>query len=94
MPTATITAVTAIIIAGLAGGGGQARGFLLEIIGQAQRHQLDPGEAFDVAQIGLFIGRDKADRNTIGPGAGGAANAVHILFRHIGHFIVINVGNA
>ena len=71
----------------------QAGGFLLEVFRQRQRHQLHAGQLFDVAQVGLFIGSHQAQRDTIRPGARGAADAVDVLLGHIGHFEVEHVAD-
>jgi len=68
---------------GLAGGSGQAGGFLEEVLGQRLGFQLHAGELFDVAQVRLFVGSDKARRHAVSPGARGAADAVDVLLRHV-----------
>src|SRR5262249_10286713 len=68
----------------LARGQRQARRFLGEVGRQRQGVKLDAGQLLDVAQIGLFVGRDEAHRNAVGAGTRGAADAVDILLRDIG----------
>ena len=93
---ACISLFTARILFGfgrLASGQGQPCGFLLKVIGQAQRHQLDPGQALDIAQIGLFVRRAEADCDAVRPGARGAPDPVDILFGHIGQLKVEHVAD-
>ena len=55
-------ALLALGLLGFARRRGQARRLACEILGQRQRHQLDAGQPLDVAQVGLLVGRDEADR--------------------------------
>ena len=52
------------------------------------------GQAFDVAEVGLFLAVNERDRNAFGTGARGAANTMNVAFRHIGEFVVHDVADA
>ena len=50
------------------------------------------GEALDFHHETFFIQANQADSFTTGAGAASPANAVHVVFRHIGNFVIYNVG--
>ena len=77
-----------------AGRGGQAGGFLEEILGQRGREQLHFREPFDIAQIVALVGGHVRDRDPVGAVARGAPDPVHVLLGHIGHFKVEHVAHA
>ena len=100
--SATKTTRIAILAAGIlfqlslaaARRGGQAGGFLLEVLGQGRAGQSHPGQPFDVFQVRFFVRRNKAQRNAVGAGPRGAADPVDVLFRHVGHFKVEHVAHS
>ena len=49
------------------------------------------GEFFNVLHEAFFIQTHQADRIAIFASAAGAANAVHVILAHIGHFVVHHV---
>src|SRR5215510_1278826 len=60
-------------------------------VGRRDRH---PDQSFDVAQESGFLGIAKRDRNPVGAGAGGAADAVHVAFRNVRQVVIDDVADA
>ena len=48
-------------------------------------------EALDVLHEAFFVQAHQIDRSAIGPGAAGAADAVYVVFAHVGNFVVHDV---
>src|SRR5262249_8862017 len=60
-------------------------------VGRRDRHADQP---FDVAQKSLLFGIAEGDRDTIGAGACGAADAVHITLRDVGQVVIDHMADA
>ena len=102
---ATLTLATALAgaVARLAfgrmrtGRSGRGRGlawFALPVgalVGRRQRHANQP---LDVTQIGAFLVIAERDREALGAGARGAADAVDVAFRHIGQVVIDDMRDA
>ena len=67
---------------------GQAGGQLDEILRQRGRGRDHAGQLLDIAQVRLFVRRAVAHCQARTAGTGGAADAVDILFGHVGQFEV------
>ena len=50
------------------------------------------GEVLDLLHEALFVQAHQAHRLALRAGAAGAADAVHVVFRHVGHLEVHHVG--
>ena len=50
------------------------------------------GEALDFHHEAFFVQANQTDRFTARAGATGTADAVHVIFRHIGNFIIHDMG--
>jgi hypothetical protein len=50
------------------------------------------GEAFNVLHEAFFVQTHQIDGSTVGTCTASTANAVHIVFAHIGDFVVYDVG--
>src|SRR5512139_2136720 len=65
-----------------------------EALRQRAIGQLRPHQLFDVTQVDPLVGRAKGDRFALGPGAGGPADAVDILFRNVGQVEIDDMADA
>ena len=72
-------------------GGRCARARLRALAGGGDRH---PDQLLDIAQERQLVVRAQRDRDAIGAGARGAADAVHVAFRHVRQVEVDDVGDA
>src|SRR3546814_3381323 len=72
---------------------GQVADHVRKSLGQLHRLGARARHAFDIAQIGLFVRGDEADRDPFRPRARGAADAVDILFGNVRNLEINDVAD-